>query len=61
LISNFGLLEEVGRALLNGLLLRSVIDDVVSDFLGLGMEAHNTLLEDVHLLLDVSLFLIHLA
>ena len=40
-ISNLGLLDEVGTRFLNGLLLRSVVDDVVTDGLCLGVQLHN--------------------
>jgi len=59
LISNFGLLKQVGRALLNSLLLRSVIENVVSDLLGLSVQRHDTLFKDKHLLVHVSLLRVH--
>jgi len=34
-------------------------DDVVSDGLGLGVELHDALVEDVVLGLDIGLFLVH--
>ena len=41
LIGDLGLLEEVGRGLLDGLLLGGVRDDIVTDGLGLGVELHD--------------------
>ena len=37
-----------------------MVDDVVSDFLGFGVERHDGLLEDVHLFFDVDLLFLHL-
>ena len=45
-ISYLSLLEKVGRGLLNSLLLRSVIDDIVSDGFGLCVELHDRFLEE---------------
>jgi hypothetical protein len=36
-----------------------VIDDVITDRLGLSVQLHDGLLEDLHLLVDVGLFYIH--
>ena len=58
-VGNLGLLDEVGARFLNGLLLRSVVDDVVTDGLCLSVQLHNRLFKDLHLLVDVCLFNIH--
>jgi hypothetical protein len=60
LIYLLGLLEQISTALLDGFLLRSVVNDVISDFFGLGMEGHDRFLENVLLLLDISLLQVHL-
>jgi len=41
LIGNLGLLEEISRGLLDGLLLRSVRDDIITDCLGLRVQLHD--------------------
>ncbi len=41
LIRHFGLLDEVGARFLDRFLLRSVIEDVVTDGLSLGVQLHN--------------------
>lgn len=58
-VCNLCLLDEVGARFLNGLLLRSVIDDVVTDGLCLGVQLHNGFFKDLHLLVNVSLLNIH--
>ena len=58
-VSGFGLLQQVGGRLLDGFLLRSVVDDVISNFFGFGVKGHDGLLEDVHLFFNISLFDIH--
>jgi hypothetical protein len=58
-VGNLGLLDEVGTRLLNGLLLRSVIDDVVTNGLCLGVQLHNGLFKDLHLLVNICLLNIH--
>jgi hypothetical protein len=44
LINLFSLLQEISRTLLNSLLLRSVSDDVISNFLSFGVQRHNRFL-----------------
>ena len=61
LVSDFGLLQQIGGALLNSLLLRGMVDNIISDFLSLGVERHDGLLKDVHLLFDVGFFDVHSA
>ena len=61
LIGLFRLFEKISRTLLDGLLLRSMIDDVVSDFLSFGVKTHDTFLEDVHFLLNVGFLDVHAA
>ena len=41
LIDSFGLLEQIGATLFDCLLLRSVVNDVISDLFSFGMERHN--------------------
>jgi hypothetical protein len=59
LVSDLSLLQQVGGALLDCLLLRGMVDDIISDFLSLGVERHDGLLKDVHLLFDVGLLGVH--
>lgn len=59
LVDLLRLLKQVSRRLLNGLLLRGVVDDVIADFLDLGVQRHDGLLKNMHLLLDVGLFDVH--
>ena len=58
-VGNLGLLDEVGTRFLNGLLLRSVVDDVITDGLCLSVQLHNGLFKDLHLLVNVCLLNIH--
>ena len=58
-VGNLGLLDEVGARFLDGLLLRSVVDDVVTDVLCLGVQLHNGLFKDLPLLVNVCLLIIH--
>jgi hypothetical protein len=44
LIGNLGLLDKVCRLFLNSLLLRGMVEDIVTDGLGLGMQLHDGLL-----------------
>ena len=59
LVSDLGLFQQVGRGLLNSLLLGGVGDDIVPNSLGLGVQLHDALVEDVVLGLHVGLFLVH--
>lgn len=59
LVGDFGLLDEVGARFLDSLLLGGVVDDVVSDGLGLGVQLHHALLKDSHLLLHIGALHIH--
>lgn len=58
-VSNLGLLDEVGARFLNSLLLRGVVDDVVTDGLCFGVQLHNGFFKDLHLLVNVCLLNIH--
>ena len=55
-----GLLEQIGTAFLDGFLLRSMVNDVISDFLSLGMKGHDGFLENVFLLFNIGLLQVHL-
>ena len=59
LVCHLCLLEEIGRGLLDRLLLTGVGDDIIPDSLGLGMQLHDTLVKDVVLRLHIGLFLVH--
>ena len=59
LVCHLCLLEEIGRGLLDRLLLTGVGDDIIPDSLGLGMQLHDTLVKDVVLRLHVGLLLVH--
>ena len=59
LVSDLGLFQQVGRGLLNSLLLGGVGDDIVPNSLGLGVQLHDALVEDIVLGLHVGLFLVH--
>ena len=59
LVSGLGLLQEIGGRLLDGLLLRGVVDDVISDLLCLGVEGHDRLLKHLHFLLNVRFLGVH--
>ena len=60
MVDLLGLLQQVGAALLDRLLLGGVVDDVVSDLLGLGMQRHDGFLQNVLLLLNVRFLQVHL-
>ena len=47
LVGYLRLLEEIGRGLLDRLLLTGVGDDIISDSFSLGMQLHDTLVKDV--------------
>ena len=59
LVSHLRLLKEVSTRLLDGLLLRSMVDDLVTDVLRLRVKRHDRLLEDGLLVLNVGLLLVH--
>ena len=59
LVCHLCLLEEIGRGLLDRLLLTGVANDIIPDSLGLGMQLHDTLVKDVVLRLHIGLFLVH--
>ena len=59
LVCHLCLLEEIGRGLLDRLLLTGVGDDIIPDSLGLGMQLHDTLVKDVVLRLHIGLLLVH--
>ena len=59
LVSDLGLFQQVGRGLLNSLLLGGVGDDIVPNSLGLGVQLHDAFVEDIVLGLHVGLFLVH--
>ena len=46
-VGNLGLFEQVGRRLLNGLLLTGVADNIVANRLGLGVQLHDRLVDDI--------------
>ena len=59
IVCNLGLLDEIGARFLDGLLLRGVVDDVITDRFCLSMQLHDGLFKDLHLLVNVCLLNIH--
>jgi len=59
LVSLLGLFKKIGRALFDGFLLGSMVDDVVTNLLCFGVEGHDGFLKDLLFLDDAGLFIIH--
>ena len=55
LINSLGLFEEIGTALLNGLLLRGMVNNIISDFLGFSVKRHNRLFKNILILFNFCL------
>jgi hypothetical protein len=59
LVGSLCLLKKVSTRFLDGLLLRGMVNDLITDILSLRVKLHDGLLKDGLFILNVGLFLVH--